>query len=83
MRFIILSFKSIKQAKKSYGLIAIKIRVRDLRTLTVWENMQDLQAFRNTGVHLKAMKVSQILGTNQAYTWQTDCIPNWEEAIRL
>ena len=36
--FAILSLKSIDQAKKSRALVSIKIRIRDLRTLTVWKN---------------------------------------------
>ena len=36
--FALLSFGSIFQAKKSHGLIAMKIRLRDFRTLTVWNS---------------------------------------------
>ncbi len=79
--FAILSLKSIHQAKNSHGLIAIKIRFRDLRTLTVWENSSDLKAFRNSGSHLKAMKDSDKLGFNQSHTWYTEYIPDWSEAI--
>lgn len=81
--FAILSLRSIEQAKKSRGLVSIKIRIRDLRTLTVWQSMENLQAFRNSGIHLKAMKDSSKLGFNQSCTWQTDYIPSWEEAISI
>ena len=79
--FSILSLRSIHQAKNSHGLVAIKIRVRDLRTLTVWENLEDMQAFRNSRSHLKAMKNSPALGFNQSHTWHTEYIPDWSEAI--
>lgn len=38
-----------------------------------------MQAFRNSGVHLKAMKDSNKLGFNRSCTWQTDSIPSWEK----
>ena len=81
LMFAILSLKSIQQAKNSHGLISIKIRVRDLRTLTVWKSMKDMKAFRNSKAHFKAMKDSEKLGFNQSHTWQTDYIPDWSEAI--
>lgn len=79
--FSILSLKSIYQAKNSQGLIAIKIRIRDFRTLTVWENMESMRAFRNSGIHLKAMQDSDKLGVNRSHTWQTEYIPSWSETI--
>ena len=81
LMFALLSFGSIFQAKKSRGLIAIKIRVRDFRTLTVWNSKEEMKAFGNSGIHQKAMINSPQLGSNQSYTWETDSIPTWKEAI--
>ncbi|MEN9565465.1 MAG: hypothetical protein RLZZ69_661 [Cyanobacteriota bacterium] len=81
LMFAILSLKSINQAHNSQGLIAIKIRVRDLRTLTVWENREKMKAFRNSKAHLKAMQNSDKLGFGQSYTWETEHLPSWSEAI--
>ncbi|WP_019506728.1 DUF3291 domain-containing protein [Pleurocapsa sp. PCC 7319] len=81
LMFAILSLKSINQAYNSQGLVAIKIRVRDLRTLSVWETMEDMKAFRNSKAHLKAMQDSDKLGSNQSFTWETEHIPSWSEAI--
>jgi hypothetical protein len=71
----------VYQANRSNGLVAIKIRFQDLRTLTIWESIEDMKAFRNSGVHLKAMTDSPKLGSNQSFSWKTDCIPTWKEAI--
>jgi hypothetical protein len=79
--FAIMSLKSIYQANNSRGLIAIKIRLRDFRTLTVWETAEDMKAFRNSGMHLRSMMESDKLGFNQSHSWQTDGIPTWSEAI--
>ena len=81
MMFAIMSLKSIHQANNSRGLIAMKIRLRDFRTLTVWETAEDMKAFRNSGVHSKAMMESSKLGFNRSHSWQTDGIPTWSEAI--
>ena len=81
LMFALLSFGSIVRAKKSRGLITIKIRLRDLRTLTVWNSKAEMKAFRNSGIHQKAMTDSPKLGKNQSYTWETNSIPTWQEAI--
>lgn len=79
--FSILSLKSIYQATNSTGLISLKIRIRDLRTLTVWQDRDKMMAFRNTGAHLKSMQDSPRLGFNHSHTWETEHIPSWQEAI--
>ena len=81
LMFAILSLKSIAQANTSNGLVTIKIRIGDFRTLTVWESMTDMKAFRNSGVHRKAMTDSVELGSNQSCAWETNCVPTWQEAI--
>ena len=81
MMFSILSLKSIAQANTANGLVTIKIRIRDLRTLTVWQTAEDMQTFRNSGFHAKAMVDSKKLGFNQSHSWETDRIPSWQEAI--
>ena len=79
--FAILSLRSIFQANRSDGLIAIKIRFWDLRTLTLWSSREDMQAFRNSGVHRQAMLDSPKLGSNQSYSWETETVPTWTEAL--
>jgi len=78
--FSILSLKSIAQANTSSGLVTIKIRI-DLRTLTVWQSAEDMKNFRDSGFHSKAMINSAKLGFNRSHSWETDHIPNWQEAI--
>ena len=79
--FSLLSLKSIAQANSSSGLVTIKIRIRDLRTLTVWQSKEHMLAFRNSGFHQQAMIASNKLGANQSCSWQTDRIPTWQKAI--
>ena len=80
-KFAILSLRSIAQANQSQGLVTIKIRLRDFRTLTVWQSQSDMEAFRNSGVHFKSMMDSPQLGSNQSCSWETQSIPDWKEAI--
>lgn len=79
--FAILSLKAIAQANTANGLVTIKIRIRDLRTLTVWQSESDMLAFRNSGFHAKAMVDSRKLGFNRSHSWETNNIPTWSEAI--
>ena len=79
--FAVLSLKSIAQANTAKGLITIKIRIRDLRTLTVWQSKEDMEKFRNSGFHAKAMVDSPKLGFNRFHSWKCDRIPTWSEAI--
>ena len=81
LMFSLLSLKSIAQANTSSGLVTIKIRIRDFRTLTVWQSREHMTAFRNSGFHQQAMITSARLGSNQSYSWETERIPTWSEAI--
>lgn len=80
--FAVLAFRSVYQANRSSGLITVKIRVRDLRTLTVWKSEKDMLAFRNSGIHRRAMIESSKLGSNQSHTWKTETIPTWSQALQ-
>ena len=81
LMFSLLSLKSIAQANTAKGLVTIKIRIRDFRTITVWETKADMISFRNSGFHQQAMIASTKLGSNQSYSWETERIPTWQEAI--
>jgi predicted secreted protein len=39
-------------------------------------------AYRNSGSHLRVMKISQALGARVDFRhWQADAVPSWEEAM--
>lgn len=81
--FSLATYSAIKQARRSGGLVRLWIRPIELKTLTVWKSIEDLQRFRNGGAHRSAMKRSDSFGAIKIYTWETDTIPSWEQAIKL
>ena len=78
IRFIPLVRKIIAQLNKTDGLIFMKFN--GLRTLTGWESIEAMQAFRNNGHHLDAMKNKKHIGKVKSVTWETQTEPDWDEA---
>jgi heme-degrading monooxygenase HmoA len=82
--FASLSFRSMKQAKKSEGNIHASARNKNWKigyTLTVWESRETMLEFRNTGAHKKAMtKIRKVSKQYKTLVWEGDTIPTWDEA---
>jgi len=51
-------------------------------TLTHWETKQDMLNFRNSGAHLKAMKLSSKMGHGIASGWETEDYIDRESALK-
>lgn len=78
--FAWLTWKVFRQARRSEGLVMVRIKPIALRTLTVWKSRGEMIAFRNRGVHLHAMRKAHTFGDTGSVTWEVDHIPNWAEA---
>ncbi|EAZ80929.1 DUF3291 domain-containing protein [Algoriphagus machipongonensis] len=53
-------------------------------TMTLWESENELKEFARSGAHLEAMKASsQIAKEIRTFTFDTESLPNWEEAKLL
>jgi heme-degrading monooxygenase HmoA len=68
-----------RQLRTAAGLVSVDYR--PYRTLTVWHSREAMQAFRNTGAHLDAMKNVRRIGRAKSAAWEVAAIPAWEEAI--
>lgn len=66
-----------EQIGKSPGLISV--RYRGLRALTLWENLESMQRFRNSGAHLDAMRDANSIGKARSFTWEVTELPKWED----
>jgi len=42
-----------------------------------------MQAFRNSGAHLEAMKHIKTIGKAKSITWETRTEPVWDEARKI
>ncbi len=80
-QFFVDTYRVVKQVKQSGGVIHMKIKPFSLRTVTVWKTHEDLLRFRNNGAHLTAMKKSKSFGEISSFTWESETIPSWKEAI--
>ena len=82
--FAIYSVRSTKQAKNSAGCIFAEVKNNGWRigyTLTVWENKELMQQFRNTGAHKQAMsKIRKLSHQYKTLLWEADKPAGWEEA---
>lgn len=55
-------------------------------TLTVWDNRRAMTRFMTSGAHAKAMKIINdvaIREQTKIYSYESDKIPTWEEAIEI
>jgi hypothetical protein len=76
-RFILASRKVLRQLKGAEGLVFAK--ARGFRTLSGWESREAMNAFRNNGHHLTAMKFSRSIGKVKSVTWESEFEPDWNE----
>ena len=82
--FVKHSVRSMKQAERSPGVISAKAGNKGWRigyTLTVWENKEAMQSFRNTGAHKIAMtKIRKLSSKYKTLVWEADAVPDFKEA---
>jgi len=85
IKFWTLAIPSFGEAKSAKGnLYSAFKKINDYQcTLTAWENRELMLAFMKNGVHLKAMKSFHSIATGRTYGYESDIIPNWEEAYQL
>lgn len=85
LKFWRLAIPSFAQAKTAPGnLFCETRRVKGYQcTLTAWENKDLMRAFMKNGVHLQAMKAFHKIATGRTYGYESEVIPNWNEAFEL
>jgi|JI61114DRNA_FD_contig_31_2692163_length_570_multi_2_in_0_out_0_1 hypothetical protein len=77
--------KSFSQSSSSPGNISTDAKQIGSvhHTLTVWESRADMVNFLRKGAHADAMKVFDGIATGKVYGYESDVIPNWEEAREI
>ena len=76
------AFRSGNQVNRAKGLVRMEVWVGDLwnyHTLTTWMEKKDMLAFRNSGAHLRAMKLSSRMGKGYATGWESLQMPQRQE----
>lgn len=85
IRFWTLAIPSFGEAKSAKGNISSAVKkVNGYNcTLTAWESREMMLVFMKNGVHLKAMKAFKTIATGRTYGFESETIPNWDEAFSL
>ncbi len=56
--------------------------LKDVYTMTMWENGEEMKRFAHSGAHLESMKSTARLGSQFcSVTFEASQIPPWKEAI--
>lgn len=85
IKFWSLAIPSFGEAKSAKGNLYSSVKKIDgyQCTLSAWESREAMLAFMKKGAHLKAMKAFHSIATGRTYGYESDIIPNWEEAYEL
>ena len=74
---------SFMQAQKSSGILFAEVkRIEGVEhTLTVWKSKRDMQKYKYSGIHKKAIEKFRMIATGSTFGYESKVVPNWEEAI--
>ena len=80
-----IAVRSRRQAAQSKGLISLATTSRNgiQHTLTAWESKSDMEAFKYSGAHKRAIQVFRHFFTGKTYRYESESLPSWDEALRL
>lgn len=84
-KFWTLAIPSFRQAQTAKGNLysAVKKINGYQCTLSAWENRELMLDFMRSGVHLKAMKAFHSIATGKTYGYETNVVPDWNEAFAI
>jgi hypothetical protein len=85
LHFIWHAFRSHRQATKARGVIDVKVTSRNgtQHTLTAWESKKDMEMFKTSGAHKRAIQIFRRFFTGSTYGYESDTIPDWNDALKL
>ncbi|MEI6020063.1 MAG: hypothetical protein WCR21_02960 [Bacteroidota bacterium] len=85
IKFWFLAIPTFKQAKLAKGILHQSVKqIKGYQcTLTGWESRDAMLEFLRSGAHLKAMKAFHRIATGKTYGYETEAIPNWNEAFAI
>lgn len=88
LRFLWHGALAYLQARRADGIIHVSVYREDNRTfwsMSVWISSEAMLAYRNSGSHLRVMRISQALAERIDFRhWLAEAVPSWDSArIRL
>jgi hypothetical protein len=87
-KFFVLSYKAFKIINQLKTTSCKEFKKKGLwtkhYTMTLWNNDEELYNFAKSGAHLEAMKKSsEIAKEIRTITFETDRLPDWNQALKL
>ena len=83
LRFWVLTIPASRHAQNAEGVLlcAFTSRHHFQHTLTVWQSKEHMLAYRSSSSHVRAMKSFSKIGSGKVYGYETDAMPDWEDAL--
>ncbi|TWD55850.1 hypothetical protein FB480_102673 [Agrobacterium vitis] len=81
LRFWWHAIRSMAQAKKAEGIIAVDARTINgvHHTRSVWKDQAAMRRYLVAGAHLQAMKAFGAIATGKTMGFESDTVPDWDE----
>ena len=82
-KFWFLAIPAFREAQKQKGIIFCETKkIKNYHhTLTVWESKEDMHKYKISNSHLKAMQSFKNIATGKVFSYETNSIPSWDEAL--
>lgn len=83
--YFVQSIPALRAAQKAAGVLFCEAETRNgyRHTLTARESKEHMAAYRACPEHLKAMKAFHLIAEGKTYGYESDTVPNWQEALIL
>ena len=80
-----LAIPSFNQAQSAKGNLHSEVKKMHgyQCTLTAWESRELMMQFMRSGAHLKAMKAFSSIATGKSYGYESEMVPDWENAFTM
>ena len=84
-RFWWRTIRSLRQARRAPGHIAVTARIVDgvYHTMTAWSDQASMRCFIASGAHLAAMRDFRKLGIGRTYGCSCEELPDWDTMYEL
>lgn len=84
LRFFWYGSLAYLQAWRAAGNIYTSVHRDDPRTfwsMSVWKSSEDMLSYRNSGSHLRIMRISETLAAHIDFQhWEAEAVPSWHAA---
>ncbi|MEO0915180.1 MAG: hypothetical protein AAFY59_19700 [Pseudomonadota bacterium] len=83
--FLYFAPRAFAQAERADGIVSAQVQKIGgaYLTMTVWRDKAAMMAYRNAGVHRRAIRAFRRMATGRVVSLEAEAAPGWEEAVAL